>query len=100
VSPGLPPSRRSRSVAEFVRIPPSGPAPWLPARNSHEFRYTGPPLHETSGVTFLTAGVIDGAWAHTEVAGDLLLRSAPAHGLDHGPAAGDSPVGLLMVHPS
>ena len=43
---------------------------------------------------------VDGAWAHTEVAGDLLLRSAPAHGLDDGPAAGDFPVGLLMVHPS
>jgi hypothetical protein len=43
---------------------------------------------------------VDGAWAHTEVAGDLLLRSAPAHDLDHGPAAGDFSVGLLMVHPS
>jgi hypothetical protein len=43
---------------------------------------------------------VDGAWAHIEVACDLLLRSAPAHGLDHGPAAGDFPVGLLMVHPS
>jgi hypothetical protein len=43
---------------------------------------------------------VDGAWAHTEVACDLLLRSAPAHGLDHAPAAGDFPVGLLMVHPS
>jgi hypothetical protein len=43
---------------------------------------------------------VDGAWAHTEVACDLLLRSAPANGLDHGLAAGDFPVGLLMVHPS
>ena len=43
---------------------------------------------------------VDGAWAHIEVACDLLLRSAPAQGLDHGPAAGDFPVGLLMVHPS
>ena len=43
---------------------------------------------------------VDGARTHTEVACDLLLRLAPAHGLDHGPAAGDFPVGLLMVHPS
>src|SRR5512135_3714137 len=43
---------------------------------------------------------VDGARTHTEVACDLLLRLAPAYGLDHGPAAGDFPVGLLMVHPS
>jgi hypothetical protein len=30
----------------------------------------------------------------------LLLRSAPVHGLDHGPAAGDFSIGLLMVHPA
>jgi hypothetical protein len=30
----------------------------------------------------------------------LVLRSAPAHGLDHGPAAGDFSAGLLMVHRS
>jgi hypothetical protein len=43
---------------------------------------------------------VDGAWAHLEVACDLLLRLAPAHGLNHGPAAGEFPVDLLMVHPS
>jgi hypothetical protein len=43
---------------------------------------------------------VDGGWAHTEVAGDLLLRSARAHGIDLGLAAGDLSVGLLKVHPS
>ena len=52
------------------------------------------PFDPVEALAFDVANLaVDGAWAHTEVACDLPLRSAPAHGLDHGPAAGDFPFG-------
>ena len=43
---------------------------------------------------------MDGGLAHVELAGDLVLRSAPSDGGDDGPTAGGFPVSLLMVHSS
>jgi hypothetical protein len=35
-----------------------------------------------------------------ELSGDLVLRLTAPNGLDHGPAAGDFPISLLMVRSS
>ena len=43
---------------------------------------------------------VDGRGAHVKRAGDLVLRLATPHRLDHGPAEGGFPVSLLMVHSS
>ena len=43
---------------------------------------------------------VDGRGAHMELSGDLVLRLTAPNGLDHGPAAGDFPISLLMVRSS
>ena len=48
----------------------------------------------------VTDPAVDRGGAHAEVAGDLLLRSSRPDGLDHGLAAMDLAVSLLMVRSS